>query len=208
MRPLVMDFPEDKKARDLNDQYMFGPTFMVSPVTTYKARSREVYLPTAHPGPGGGGALRPGWYDFWSGKAGEEGWLLKEAPAPLDEMPLHVRAGSIVPMGPELQYTTEKKADPLTLWVYTGADGMFTLYEDDGLTYGYEKGAFSRIPLTWNEANRTLTIGKREGIFPGMLGDRTMRIIFVTPTKPVGFAFDAAADKTVKYAGEAVEVRP
>ena len=123
-------------------------------------------------------------------------------------MPLHVRAGSIVPMGPELQYTTEKKADPLTLWVYTGADGEFTLYEDDGLTYEYEKGAYSRIPLTWNEAGKTLTIGKREGSFPGMLGERTVRVIFVSPDKAVGFAFDAGADKTVKYAGEAVEVRP
>jgi alpha-D-xyloside xylohydrolase len=196
MRPLVMDFPADAEARRLTDQYMFGPAFMVSPVTQYKARTRPVYLPA--------GAT---WYDFWTGKEARASGR-HEAEAPYDAMPVHVRAGSIVPFGPELQYTTEKKADPLTLYVYAGADGTFTLYEDDGLTYGYEKGAFARIPLRWNDAARTLTIGRREGSFPGMLEQRTIQVVFVSRDKPVPFAFEPAVDKTVHYTGEAVEVRP
>ena len=122
-------------------------------------------------------------------------------------MPVHVRAGSIVPFGPELQWTGEKPADPVTLFVYAGADGAFTLYEDDGLTYGYEKGAFARIPLRWNDATGTLTIGKREGSFPGMLAQRTFEVVRVGKTKPVGFSFEPKPDRTVRYDGAAVEVR-
>jgi hypothetical protein len=110
-------------------------------------------------------------------------------------MPVHVRAGSIVPFGPELQWTGEKPADPVTLFVYAGADGAFTLYEDDGLTYSYEKGAFARIPLRWNDAAGTLTIGKREGSFPGMLASRTFEVVLVGKTKPVGFSFQLKPDR-------------
>ena len=195
MRPLVMDFRADGKARDVSDQYMFGPAFLVSPVTTYKARSRAVYLPVA-----------PGWYDFWSGEAVPAGKTM-DVPAPYDSMPLHVKAGSIVPTGPEIAYTDEKPADPITLWVYTGADGAFTLYEDDGLTYGYEKGAFARIPITWNEAAHTLTIGKREGAFPGMQKQRTFDVVVVSKARPVGFSFTPKADKSVRYDGGSVDVK-
>ena len=194
LRPLVMDFPQDAQAARLLDQYLFGPAFLVSPVTTYKARSRSVYLPAAL------------WYDFWTGRAFEGGRRL-EMPAPYDAMPLHVRAGSVVPFGPELQWTGEKPADPVTLFVYTGADGSFTLYEDDGLSYGYEKGAFSRIPLRWDERQRTLTIGRREGWFPGVLEKRRFLIVFVTRTKPVGFSFEAPAQRAVEYAGTPVAVK-
>ncbi len=121
-------------------------------------------------------------------------------------MPLHVRAGSIVPFGPELQWTGEKPADPVTLFVYAGADGTFTLYEDDGLTYGYEKGAFARIPIRWDDAKGTLTIGKREGAFPGMLAQRTFEVVLVGKGKPVGFSFEPKADRTVRYDGAAVDV--
>jgi alpha-D-xyloside xylohydrolase len=195
MRPLVMDFPSDAAARSLNDQYLFGPAFLVSPIMQYKARSRPVYLPAGT------------WYDFWSGRAHSGGQRI-DAEAPYDRMPLHVRAGSIVPFGPELQYTSEKKADPLTLNVYAGADGTFTHYEDDGLTYGYEKGAFARIPLSWNDAARTLTIGRREGTFPGMLQERTIQVRFIRAGNAVPFAFDGAVDRTVRYTGESVEIRP
>jgi alpha-D-xyloside xylohydrolase len=196
MRPLVMDFRGDSKARDVSDQYLFGPAFLVSPVTTYKARSRAVYLPVA---PGG-------WYDFWSGAAVAAGKTI-DVPAPYDSMPLHVKAGSIVPTGPELQYTDEKPADPIVLWVYAGADGAFTLYEDDGLTYGYEKGAFARIPIRWNDATHTLTIGKREGTFPGMQKQRAFEVVLVAKGKPVGFTFTPKADKSVRYEGGAVDVK-
>jgi len=195
MRPLVMDFRGDAKARDVSDEYMFGPALLISPVTAYKARSRAVYLPGA-----------AGWYDLWTGVAAAGGASL-DAPAPYDSMPVHVRAGAIVPMGPELQYTDEKPADPITLWVYAGADGAFTLYEDDGLTYGYEKGQFSRIPLRWNDTTRTLTIGKRDGGFTGMPQTRTFEVVFVAKEKPVGFSFTPKADKTVKYDGTAVDVK-
>jgi alpha-D-xyloside xylohydrolase len=197
MRPLVMDFRADAKARDVKDQYLFGPAFLVSPVTAYKARSRAVYLPIA---PGG-------WYDFWSGAAVAPAGKTIDAPAPYDSMPIHVRAGSIVPTGPELAYTDEKPADPIVLWVYAGADGAFTLYEDDGLTYGYEKGASARIPLRWNDASRTLTIGKRDGTFPGMQKARTFEVVVVSKTKPVGFSFAPKTDKTARYEGAAVDLK-
>ncbi|HUJ45418.1 MAG TPA: TIM-barrel domain-containing protein [Opitutaceae bacterium] len=194
MRPLVMDFREDAKARKIGDEYMFGPAFLVSPVTEFKARSRPVYLPRA-----------AGWYDFWTGAAAAGGQTI-EVPAPYDAIPVHVRAGAIIPIGPELQYTGEKPADPITLYVYTGAGGAFTLYEDDGLTYGYEKGAFARIPLRWDEAAQTLTIGRREGSFPGMLAERTFEVVLVTTGQPVGFSFAPPKGRTVIYRGEAVAV--
>jgi alpha-D-xyloside xylohydrolase len=147
---------------------------LVAPVTEYKARRRPVYLP---------GTME--WYDFWTGAVVAGGQTI-DAPAPYDSMPLYARAGAIVPFGPELQYTGEKPANPITLYVYAGADGALTLYEDDGLTYGYERGAFTRIPIQWNDAARTLTIGRREGSFPGMLRQRTFKIVLVSKASPVG----------------------
>lgn len=199
MRPLVMDFPEDAVARDVTDQYLFGPSIMVSPVTTFGARNRSVLLP------GAAGM----WYDFWTGKAirpetGPKSLIL--AAAPFDQMPLHVRAGSILPLGPDLQYTSEKRADPLTLLVYTGADAHFSLYEDDGLTYGYERQQFSRIPMQYSAANHTLTLGKRTGSFPAMLQSRTIQVVFITPDKPVGYSPEMTPDKTVTYSGDALDV--
>jgi alpha-D-xyloside xylohydrolase len=195
MRPLVMDFRGDGTARDTVDQYLFGPAFLVSPVTTHLARERHVYLP--------GGAV---WYDFWTGKQLAGGQTIV-VPAPYDSMPLHVRAGSIVPFGPEIQHTSEKPADPITLYIYAGANGAFTFYEDDGLTYSYEKGAFARIPLQWDDATRTLAIGAREGEFPGMLRQRTFQVVRVTAEKPIGFSFTPEPQHTVTYRGEAISVR-
>ena len=113
-----------------------------------------------------------------------------------------------MPFGPELQYAMEKKADPLTLYVYAGTDGAFSLYEDDGLTYQYEQQKYSRIPIIWNETTKTLTIGKREGSFPGMLNDRTIQVVFVSKEKPVGFSFEPKIDKTIKYSGDPIEIKP
>jgi alpha-D-xyloside xylohydrolase len=190
-----MDFRTDPMALEVGDQYMFGAAFLVSPVTTYQATNRSVYLPST---PGG-------WYDFWTGDAAAGGARIM-APAPLDSMPVHVRAGSIVPFGPELMYTSERAPDPIVLYVYGGADGSFELYEDDGETYAYETGEFSRILLTWNDAARTLTIGAREGSFTGMLDERTFQVVLVTSDAPVGFSFAPVADATVTYSGEAMDV--
>ncbi len=195
MRPLVMDFPKDTTARKVMDQYMFGPALLVAPVTKYKARRRAVYLPRT-----------TAWYDFWTGAAQAGGQTIN-APAPYDSMPLYVKAGSIIPFGPELQHTGEKPANPITLYVYAGADGAFTLYEDDGLTYGYERGAYSRIPIQWNDAAKTLTIGKREGSFPGMLVRRTFEIVLVSKTNLIGFLFKTLAIYVKRYHGAMVEVR-
>lgn len=189
MRPLVMDFPSDSTARNLKDEYMFGHAFLVAPVTSYKGRSREVYLP-------------PGtvWYDFWTGRSVSPG--SQEVSAPYDSIPLYVRAGSIIPFGPEIQYIGEKPQDPITLYVYAGADGDFTLYEDDGLTYDYEKGAYSEIPIHWDNASQTLTFGERKGNFDGMLEKRTFNIVLVTKDKPVGFSFEPKSTRSVNYNGE------
>jgi alpha-D-xyloside xylohydrolase len=192
MRALVMDFPADRTAREATDEYMFGPAFLVGPVASYKARSRPVYLPRG-----------VNWYDFWSGVVHSGGQTL-DAPAPYDAMPLYIRAGSLVPFGPEIQYTTEKKSDPITLFIYQGADGDFTLYEDDGLTYAYEKGAFARIPIYWDDGGKTLTIGKREGSFAGMLSERSFQVVLVSKQKPVPFSFSPRADRTLHYSGDRV----
>ncbi len=195
MRPLVMDFPDDLTARDITDEYMFGPAFLAAPVTTYQARSRSVYLPPT----------TGGWFDFWTGASTAGGQTL-DAAAPYDSMPLFIRAGSIIPFGPELQYTGEKPADPITLYVYAGADGKFTLYEDDGLTYNYQRGAYASIPIRWDNDSQTLTIGKRTGRFPGMLTGRTFNLVLVAGDKPVGFSFTPKADQTVAYHGKEVKV--
>ncbi len=195
MRPLVMDFRNDGMARDISDQYMFGPALLVNPVTTYKARSRTVYLPKGSR-----------WYDFWTGKLLAGGKAI-DAPAPYDSMPVYVKAGSIIPFGPEIQYTTEKPTDPITVFVYAGANGGFTLYEDDGLTYGYEKGQSSRIPLRWDDGSKTLTIGARQGSFPGMLSERTFQVVTVGELKPTGFSFTPPIAQTVKYQGKEVTVK-
>ena len=129
------------------------------------------------------------------------------AAAPFDQIPLHVRAGSIIPIGPELQYTGEKSTDPITLRVFTGADGQLNLYEDDGLTYDYEKGNFSLIPLRWDDRNATLMIGQRRGTFAGMLQRRTLNVVFINNDKPVEFSFDPTIDRTVVYDGQPVAVR-
>jgi alpha-D-xyloside xylohydrolase len=192
LRPLVMDFAGDTRARGLADEFLFGPSLLVSPVTTYKARSRSVYLPRG-----------AGWYDLWTGAARAGGSTL-DAPAPYDAIPVFVKAGSILPLGPELQYTTELAWDPIHVYVYAGADASFTLYEDEGVNYGYEKGAFSRIPILWNDKTQTLTIGRREGSFPGMLASRSFRVSVVSKAKPVAFSFTPVPDKTLRYRGEAV----
>lgn len=193
MRPLVMDFRTDVTAQNVADQFSFGPSILVNPVTEAGATSRHLYLPDAR------------WYDFWDGTSQAGGkWI--DAPAPLDRIPLYVRAGSIVPVGPEIEYATEKSADPIELRVYPGADAEFTLYEDENDTYNYEKGAFAAIPIRWDDAAGKLTIGDRSGKFPGMLEKRTFRVVFVGDNHGAGAASAVDADKIVDYSGSQVTV--
>ncbi len=194
MRGLSMDFVDDVAARDIRDEYLFGNAFLVAPVYQYKARTRAVYLPA--------GAA---WYDFHTGKR-LEGGQKSDAAAPLNRMPLFVREGSIVPVGPELQYSSEKPGGDVTLLVFTGVNGSFELYEDDGVSYGYEKGQFSRIPIRYDAAGNTLVIGARTGSYPGMPEERTFKVRWIKEgTNPSDL--DAKPDATVSYQGAEVTVK-
>jgi alpha-D-xyloside xylohydrolase len=204
MRPLVMDFRDDPEVLGVGDQFQLGPSLLVSPVTAPGVTRREVYLPRRDRDDEGGAAA--GWYDFWTGVHHAGGQRI-DAPAPYESLPVHVKAGSILPLGPELQYTGEKPADPLTLWVYTGADASFELYEDDGVSYAYEQGEHATIPLDWDEARSTLTIGARSGSFPGMLAKREIRVVFVSPGAAIPHSAAPAAARAVVYDGEAAVVR-
>lgn len=197
MRGLVMDFPADRQAWNVADQYMFGPALLVAPVTRFRAQSRAVYLPA--------GAT---WYEAHSGRTHGGGRTI-DAAAPYERMPLFVRAGSIVPTGPQIQHTNEGRGGPITLHVYTGADGAFSLYEDDGVSRQYLSGAFARVPIRWNERSGTLTVGRREGSFPGMAGRREVRVRWYRPGRPRAFDPDADPDATLVYTGaQIVLARP
>lgn len=195
MRPLVMDFRSDVHAANIGDQFMFGPAFMVKPVTEPSVNTTRLYLPQAK------------WYDFWSGVP-VDGPRTSDAASPLDRMPLYVRAGSIVPMGPVMQWSTEKPEDPMELRVYRGADSEFTLYEDENDNYSYEKGVYATIPFHWDDAKQTLTIGDRKGEFPGMLPTRTFRVVFVRENHGAGILPEDRPDNTVQYSGKSVSVTP
>jgi len=203
MRPLVMDFQKDNRALNTWDQFLFGPSLMVCPIYEKGVTQKQVYLP----GQGN-------WYDFWTGEQIPGGYTTRApapleslpiAPAPIDSIPLYVRSGSIIPMGPDLQYAEEKPADPIELRIYPGADGSFTLYEDEGDSYRYERGVYATIPISWNEKSQTLTVGKRQGVFPGMLKKRTFDIVWVGSGHGVG-GNSTSADKKIEYNGEAVSV--
>ena len=168
MRPLVMDFMDDRRVADIGDTYMFGPSFLVAPVYEYGARSREVYFPECD-----------GWYDFYSNEF-IAGGTSSEVAAPYERMPLYVRAGSIVPVGPDMQWSDEKPADVIDLYVYQGADGSFTLYEDENVNYNYEKGLYALIGFDYDDSEAELTISARQGDFPGMLKDRTINVVPVS----------------------------
>ena len=196
LRGLVMDFSADKKTWNIGDQYMFGPSFLVAPVYAYKARTRMLYLPAGQ-----------GWYDLYSGKFHEGGQAIT-TDAGYERVPVFVKAGSIIPAGPALQYTSEKPADPLTLFVYTGKDAVFSLYEDEGVNYNYEKGKFTEIPFMYDNATRTLTIGDRKGGFDGMLKTRTIYIKVIRAMQAVPFAFDGKdAGRKIEYKGKKIVIR-
>ncbi len=211
MRPLVMDFANDKKARKLNDEYMFGHALLVKPVTDplytwkdEKKRGHEIY-PDIHKASAPLSVYLPegaSWYDFFTGIKYEGGKNILR-PTPITDLPVFVRAGSIIPMGPVVQYSSEKPWDELEIRIYPGADGSFTLYEDEGDNYNYEQGQFSEIPFHWDEASKTLTIGKRTGQFKGMLKSRRFRIV----TRAFGPAEPTSLNATVEYNGNEISVR-
>jgi alpha-D-xyloside xylohydrolase len=193
MRALVMDFQDDELVYDIKDQWMFGPAFMACPVAQYKARNRKVYFPKAS-----------GWYNLYDGEFIEGGQSLI-VDAPFEQMPVYVREGSIVPFGPEIQYVDEKPADNITLYVYAGRDGSFLLYEDEGINYNYEKGKFATIDIRYDDASKTVSFGKRQGSFTGMLKSRTFNIVLVSRDKPQALDFNAKG-RVVTYTGKPLRV--
>ncbi len=210
MRALVMDFADDKNALDINDEYMFGKSLLVCPVTqpmysgnsiqgndTIKVedfstiKSKELYLPK-----------NTGWFDFWTGEKLNGGQTINKE-VPIDIIPIYVKAGSILPIGPKVQYTTEKKWDELEIRVYPGADGTFTLYEDENDNYNYEKGIYSTITFHWYDAKKLLTIDDRQGSFPGMLKERRFNVVFVKAGKESG----NKNNKIITYIGKKISVK-
>ncbi len=192
-RPLVMDWRGDPNTWNLGDQFMFGPAILVNPVLKADATKRSVYLPAA-----------AAWYDFWTGKSLTGGHEI-EAYAPLDRIPLFVRAGSILPLGPQIEYAEQDPAGDMELRIYRGADGKFDLYEDAGDGYEYEKGQHSVIPLRWDDRTSTLTIGAREGSFPGMVEHRRLRVVLVSSGHGVGAEVTGAANAEIAYDGKQVQ---
>ncbi|MBS1852356.1 MAG: glycoside hydrolase family 31 protein [Acidobacteria bacterium] len=195
MRPLVMDFRADVEAQNIGDQFMYGPAFLVNPVTEANATTRHLYLPQAK------------WYDFWNGTVLQGGRYI-DAATTLDQLPLYVRAGSILPLGPAMEWATQRPADPIELRIYRGADGDFTFYEDENDNYNYEKGAYATIPLHWDDAGKKLTIGARQGSFPGMLATRTFHIIFVREKHGTGVQAEDRPDQTISYSGQPITITP
>ncbi len=196
MRPLVMDFRGDASALMQEYEFMFGKAILVAPITEPNVNEWEVYVPKS-----------VGWYNFWTGERFDGGQSI-HSKAPADEIPLFIKTGSIIPVGPSVQYATEKKWDDLEIRVYSGADGKFALYEDENDNYDYEKGAYSTITFSWDDAKKTLTIGERTGSFPGMLSERTFNIVWVSRDKGVGMNRVDTYDRVVAYHGKKVVVKP
>ncbi|MFT3753369.1 MAG: glycoside hydrolase family 31 protein [Paludibacter sp.] len=210
MRALFMDFAADKKVENISDEYMFGKSILVAPVLnpmyTQKTgdkttedfsviKNRIVYLPK--------GAE---WYDFWTGEKLLGGQEIQKA-TPIDLTPLYIKAGSILPFGPKVQYSGEKKWDKLEIRVYMGANGEFTLYEDEKDNYNYEKGFFSTITFYWDDKARTLSLADRKGNFHGMLKSRTFNIVVVDKQNGIGNTQSIKFKASVQYSGKAKSIK-
>jgi len=205
-RALMMDFARDTEALDINDEYMFGKSILVCPVTTSMysketeedfsiIKSKKLYLP--------GGA---DWIDFWTGEWHKGGQTISKE-TPINVIPLYLKAGSVLPIGPNVQFAVEKKWDNLEIRVYDGADGSFILYEDENDNYNYEKGLYSTIAFSWNNEKRILTISEREGNFPGMLTGRKFNIVLVSKNKGKGMDIADTYDREINYTGKKVIVK-
>ena len=194
MRPLMMDYEKDTKVLNISDQYMFGCNLMICPVYEYKARTRDVYFPE-----------NAGWYNLYDGKF-NEGGQSKTVSAPYDRMPIYVPAGGILPIGKLIQNTTTPQTD-LTIFVYAGKNGIFTLYEDENVNYNYEKGSFSTIQFSYNNSDKTLSIGDRKGKFTGMVKDRNFHFVLIDRNNPVGIDTTTMKDlKSIHYTGDKTSI--
>ena len=193
-RPLVMDFREDKATWEIGDEFLFGSSILVSPVTQEHATERSVYLPSG-----------ASWYDFWTGEQTAGGSRIV-AVAPLDRIPLHVPAGSILPLGPVVEYAGQA-TDPIELRIYPGANGDFSLYEDEGDSYRYEQGNHSILPIHGEDGTRTLTIGTRAGSYRNMKPGHTFNVVVVKANHGVGPDATAAPDQVIQYQGEKITAR-
>lgn len=191
-----MDFTSDAAVNDIKDQWMFGPALMACPVSVYKARSRQVYLPK-----------QTGWYDLYTNQYYQGGQTIT-ADAPYEKIPVFVPQGAIIPFGPEIEWSDEKQPDLITLYVYAGKNGEFTLYEDEGVNYNYEKGKYTTIAINYDDSKHTLTIGNRQGEFDGMLKQRKIKIVLRTPDQKVaGLNVEQAQGRVVTYNGKCITVK-
>lgn len=208
MRALSMDFAKDKKVHNIDDQFMLGKSILVAPVTDSMyvdringnvvenfnvVKSQKVYLPEG-----------ADWYDFWTGEKLNGGQEVSKA-APIDIIPLYIKAGTILPWGPRVQYAEERKWDNLKLFIYPGKDAEFVLYEDENNNYNYEKGIYSTITIKWNDRTGVLTIGKRAGEFPGMLKTRSFNITVIKEGKSINIT--SQPDKEILYQGEEMNIK-
>lgn len=184
MRPLIFDFSQDKEALKQQNEYMFGNSLLINPITQSNVQSWKTYLPEH----------AAGWIDFWNGKTYEGGQYV-DIPASIEKIPVFVKAGTILPLGMKKQYASENLSAPLEIHIYPGEDASFILYEDEGDNYNYEKGAYSNIRFNWNDRKRVLTIEERQGEYPGMQANRTFRII------------SPSAEKTVVYQGKRLKIQ-
>ena len=194
MRALVMDFGGDREVENIGNQWMLGPALMACPVGYYKARNRSVYFPK-----------QCGWYDLYTGEYTQGGQRLV-VDAPYERIPVFVREGAIIPFGPAMQWSDEKPADLINLYVYAGQNGEFQLYEDEGTNYNYERGQYATINITYDDASRTLRIGQRRGSFPGMLKQRRFNVVLITPDAPKPLNLDNPEGKMVDYNGKPITV--
>jgi alpha-D-xyloside xylohydrolase len=194
MRALVMDFNGDKNVENIGNQWMFGPALMACPVGYYKARNRSVYFPE-----------QCGWYDLYTGAYINGGQRLV-VDAPYECIPVYVREGAIIPFGPEMEWSDEKPAELINLYVYAGKDGEFQLYEDEGTNYNYEKGKYATIDITYDDEDKTISFGARKGQFPGMLKNRRFNVVLISKDAPKPLNLDNPEGKLVNYSGKAVTI--
>lgn len=190
MRALVMDFGSDHQVRDIKDQWMFGPSLMACPVSEYKARNRSVYFPAGS-----------GWYDLYTGQYIEGGQRLV-VDAPYERIPVFVPSGSMIPFGPAMEWSDERPAELIHLYIYGGRGAQFTLYEDEGTNYNYERGQYATIDIRYDDATRTVTFGQRQGSFSGMLKQRRFCITLIAPDSPHPLDLDSTEGLMVNYDGQ------
>ena len=194
MRPLVMDFNGDKAVEDIGNQWMFGPALMACPVGYYKARNRSVYFPR-----------QCGWYNLYTNEYIAGGQTLV-VDAPYEQIPVFVREGAIIPFGPEMEWSDEKPAELINLYVYAGQDGSFQLYEDEGTNYNYEKGKYATIDITYDDAAKTVSFGARKGQFNGMLKNRQFNVVLISKDSAKSLNLDNPEGKLVNYSGKAISI--